>query len=99
MGHPTEKRDAGPGRPIALPDDVAQAEAHAELTARLKALAEAANRGDQAALVGLRRLLDDCPAIWQRVGDLAPHAELAWLALIAGEDALAAETIKRTVAQ
>jgi len=69
---------------------------HAET---LRELADRANRGDAHALTNLRRLLDSCPEIWQRVGDLARHAELAWLDLLSGTDCLLAESAKRQIAR
>jgi hypothetical protein len=65
----------------------------------LRELADRANRGGEQALANLRQLLDQCPEVWQHVGDLARRAELAWLGLLAGEDQLSSDSIKRKVAQ
>jgi hypothetical protein len=65
----------------------------------IRELADRANRGSEEALARLRRLLDDCPEIWDQVGDLARHAELAWLDLVAGADHLMLESIKRHIAR
>lgn len=54
-----------------------------------------ANAGDRAALERLRRFLDENPAVWQRLGDLARAGERAWIELIAGGDALSAESVRR----
>ena len=65
--------------------------------AEFKLLVDQANGGDRNALEALRRLLDDNPQIWQRVGDLAVHAELALISLVAGADNLMAESLKRSL--
>jgi hypothetical protein len=63
----------------------------------IRELADRAHRGSEQALAHLRRLLDNCPEIWEQVGDLARHAELAWLDLLAGEDRLMHEAVKRQI--
>lgn len=68
-----------------------------DLTAMLKALAEKANRGDPQALADLRRTLDERPEIWETCGNLGRQAELAWIALLAGEQKLTSESIKKYV--
>ena len=65
----------------------------------IRELADRANRGSEEALGRLRQLLDDSPEIWQHVGDLARHAELAWLDLLTGADHLMREAIKRHIAR
>jgi hypothetical protein len=65
----------------------------------IRELADRANRGSEEALARLRRLFDDCPEIWEQVGDLARHAELAWLDLVADEDRLIHESVKRHIAK
>lgn len=67
-------------------------------TEALQALVARANAGDKNALVGLRQLLDGCPEIWSQLGDLARHAETAWLDLISGGDRLVVEAAKRRMA-
>jgi hypothetical protein len=62
------------------------------------ALTARANSGSKDALAALRRLLDQCPEVWTHVGDLARHAEAAWLDLISAGDRLVAESAKRRVA-
>jgi hypothetical protein len=54
-----------------------------------------ANAGDSGAMVKLRELLDNRPEIWQRVGDLAAHAELLMVNLIAAGNKLMAESLQR----
>lgn len=56
---------------------------------------EKANGGDPRALARLGKFLDDNPALWHRLGNLAGHAETAWIELISQGDTLAAETIRR----
>src|SRR5262249_40372227 len=65
----------------------------------IRELADRANRGSEEALARLRRLLDDCPEIWGHVGNLARHAELAWLDILTGADHLMREAIKRHIAR
>lgn len=60
-----------------------------------KQLVAEANAGDQDALSRLRALLDDCPELWQRAGDLAAHAEVAMLDLIAGDNQFIRESLQR----
>lgn len=60
-------------------------------------LVQRANQGDQAALQELRAVLDRCPEIWRKIGDLATHAELATLRLVGGNDKLLMEAMQRKV--
>src|SRR5262249_44176805 len=62
-------------------------------------LGERGRRGGEEGPANLRPSLDQSPEIWEHVGALARRAELAWLGLLAGEDQLSSESIKRTVAQ
>ena len=94
-----KKTKAKPSRLGVHGDEAPRAETAAELSARLTGLVDKANAGDRPALAGLRRLLDDHPEIWETVGDLAARAERAWIELIAGEDALAVESVRRQVAE
>ncbi len=82
--------DGVPGARVASPGATALTRAQA-----IRELADRANRGSAQALANLRRLLDDCPEVWEHVGDLARHAEAAWLDLVAGEDHLMRESVKR----
>jgi len=61
-------------------------------------LIERANGGDQDALRHLGAFLDQNPWLWQRAGDLTAATESAWVNLLAGQNALASESIKRRVA-
>ena len=61
----------------------------------LKALRAAANAGDQAALERLHAILDQTPEIWQRVSDLSSLARCQIVAIIAQNDQLAMESIRR----
>jgi hypothetical protein len=84
------------------PEGVSCTTAPAPIITRAQALRELAgraNRGNERALACLRQLLDSCPEIWQQVGDLARRAELAWLDLVAGDDQMSAESVRRKVAR
>jgi len=59
-------------------------------------IVRAANEGDELALTALRKLLDENPIIWQSVGDLAQHAQMALLRAIANGDQLLFESVSRT---
>ncbi len=61
----------------------------------LRNLVHQVNSGDNAALAQLRSILDEHPEIWQRVGDLATHARMALIRLIAGGDKFLFESIER----
>lgn len=60
-------------------------------------LGRAAGR-DPEALPELRAVLDRRPELWRRLGDLAAHAELAWVGEIAGANPALAEVLTRKVA-
>jgi hypothetical protein len=57
-----------------------------------------AKAGDQTAVEELRRLLDEHPEIWRKVGDLASLAHRTWLRLAASVDPLTTEAVARHVA-
>lgn len=65
----------------------------------LKVLIKRANRGEQPALDKLRDFLDENPQVWKVVGDLGRMAKNAWVKLISGQDSLAAESIRRQLAE
>ena len=65
----------------------------------LRSLVERARRGEAAALPPLRRLLDAHPEVWRRAGDLARHVEAAWVDLLAGDDPLGREAVRRRADQ
>ncbi len=61
-------------------------------------LVNRANAGDDEALAALRYLLDECEQIWQQVGDLGKHAEMAMIKLISNGNKLIAESLARKAA-
>jgi hypothetical protein len=70
---------------------------NAELTRRLKALAARANSGDPEALVLLRDALDQLPWLAAYIGDLAKYSEAQWIDLLAPQDLLLRESIRRRI--
>jgi len=68
-------------------------------SANLNDLRQRANQGDPAAQAKLCRALDANPAIWRRLGDLATHAQLEFVRMIAGGDFLLGESVKRRIAE
>jgi len=67
--------------------------------AEFKRLVAQANDGDAGAIKKLREQLDTHPEIWQRVGDLAAHAEMLMIDLISAGSKLMAESLHRTLQQ
>jgi hypothetical protein len=65
----------------------------------LRWLAERARGGDAAGLAALRQALDEAPEVWRHCGDLAAHAERAWVDLACGSDPLMRESLARTLAE
>src|SRR4051812_33550240 len=63
----------------------------------LRALVQSAQAGDPAALPRIRRILDERSEVWRHVGDLASLAERAWIAVLAADNPVAVESMKRTV--
>jgi hypothetical protein len=63
--------------------------------AEFQQLVQDANSGNAESLAALRKCLDLNPMIWQRLGDLALHAELTLIKLVAGGDQLAIEALTR----
>ncbi len=63
--------------------------------AEARQLLDRAGRGDDTCLPELRQLLDERPEIWRTLGDLARHAELSLLRLVAGDNLLAQECVQR----
>jgi hypothetical protein len=61
----------------------------------LKQLGAKAKAGDASVLPLLRQLLDEHPEVWEYAGDLDRIAVRSWIALLAGQDPLSAETIQR----
>jgi hypothetical protein len=68
-------------------------------TEELQHLLLKAQEGDRSILPQLKQVLDANPDLWQQVGDLAQHAELTMLNLVAGNDLFAREAIQRKVAE
>ena len=58
-----------------------------------------AQAGDATALPRIRQLLDERPEVWRHLGDLSALAERAWVAVLAADNPLAVESMKRTVAE
>lgn len=67
-------------------------------TGRVQAIIKRAEAGDVSVLPELRVFLDDNPALWRQMGNLATHAELVWVELIAGTSQVAAESLRRFIA-
>jgi hypothetical protein len=65
----------------------------------LRELVRRAQAGDPAALPRIRQVLDERPEVWQHAGDLAALAERAWIAVLAADNPVAVEAMKRTLAQ
>ena len=61
----------------------------------LEALVRRARQGDESVLPELRQLLDCCPELWKRCGDLATQAQKAWLDLVGGVDLVCKESLRR----
>lgn len=62
-------------------------------------LVKSANSGCEQSLRRLREVLDENPAIWQRVGDVGKHAEHAIIRAIAGENKLISASIEKKLDQ
>ena len=65
---------------------------------RVQQVLRRAMQGDQSVLPELGKVLDAHPSIWQRVGDLAAHAQEAWVDLAAGKDLLLKQALERKAA-
>ena len=65
---------------------------------KLRELNKKANAGDKAALAALRHHLDECPEIWQKVGDLSFHVQETYISKIAAGNPLAAESLRKRAA-
>ena len=68
-------------------------------TTDVVALLKRAQTGDQAALLDLRRVFDNSPELWTRVGDLAKQAELSWTETASGGNAVISEAVTRRAAE
>ncbi len=65
--------------------------------ARINALFKRVEKGDARAAEQLRPLLDGTPGTWEFLGDLAGHAQRAWLDLASGDNRVSREAFERTV--
>src|SRR4051812_8117097 len=83
------------GASDAVPDPLNRADPSHSTVDELRGLLDRARRGDADALPALRAALDEHPGIWRHCGDLAAHAERAWIALAAGPDLLLREALGR----
>ena len=63
----------------------------------IRAVLERARGGDASELAALREALDRHPEIWRAFGDLAAHAQGAWIDLISGVDLALKESLGRQV--
>jgi hypothetical protein len=61
----------------------------------LRELVTKAKAGDASVLPRLREVLDDNPQIWQHTGDLEQVVVRAWTQLLAGDDPLTLEVLRR----
>jgi hypothetical protein len=65
--------------------------------AAIRELVSLAERGDELAAYELQGL-PDCPDIWKGAGDLDRQTRKAWLDLLAGNDLIRREALKRELA-
>ena len=65
----------------------------------LHTLVQRAQAGDATALPQIREILDSRPDIWHHMGDVSSLVERAWIALLAADNPLSVESMKRTVAE
>ncbi len=74
--------------PLVAPPPMTQAEALAELARR-------ASEGNEYCLAGLRKMLDEDPKIWRKLGNVSGLAEKSWIALLSNGNKLMEESIPR----
>jgi hypothetical protein len=67
------------------------------VAAELRDLVQQAKAGDVSVLPRLRALLDGRPEIWKCIGDLERIVVRSWVELLAGDDPLSREAIRRKV--
>lgn len=79
-------------------DNISEPPLDAAVYHELRRLTMRANAGDPTALPRMREILEETPRIWQHVGDVARQAERAWVDLLAGQDIVGAESIRRKAA-
>lgn len=63
---------------------------------KLEKLMTRARAGDRRVLPRLRKFLEANRSVWIRYGDLALHAQMAWIQLAAGPDLVMSESLGRT---
>jgi hypothetical protein len=85
----SEERDTAADKPV-TPEDP-------PFAAELRALVQKANAGDTGVLPRMRQLLDEHAEIWQRVGDLSGLVERAWIGVMAADNPLVIESLKRKI--
>jgi hypothetical protein len=54
-----------------------------------------ANAGNDSCLAGMRQVLDSKREIWRKIGNVATLAEEAWINLVAGDNKLVEESVRR----
>jgi hypothetical protein len=64
----------------------------------LRELVGRARQGDVTVLPRLKEFLDAHPQVWEELGDLARHAREALVRLVAGDDLLVGECVRRDLA-
>jgi hypothetical protein len=67
------------------------------VAAELRVLVQQAQDGDARALPRIREILDTYPVIAAHLGDLAALVERAWIAVLAADNPLTIEAMKRTI--
>lgn len=63
--------------------------------AQLEALVERARTGDRESVQQLQQVLNENEELWRRIGNLPGHVEAGFIGLVAGNNPLAAESIRR----
>jgi hypothetical protein len=67
-------------------------------TPELCELVARAQQGDLAVVPQIKQFLDDHPQVWSELGDLAAHAQEALVRLVAGDNLLVQECLRRELA-
>jgi hypothetical protein len=67
-------------------------------TKDLTSLVRRAQEGDATALAKVRERFNAAPEVWQQVGNLATHAQQAWIDLQSGKNPVIKEGVERTLA-
>jgi hypothetical protein len=83
-------------KPAEQPDTAADKPA-AHLT-KLQELVTRARQGDDAVVPQMREVLKHSE-LWREIGDMARHAQDTWLKLIAGDDHLVKESIRKSLTE